>query len=375
MPEKHARLSCSASDRWIHCPASVHWSEEYAPENDTSTTYAEEGTRAHTLAEWKLKGWFAQKRSAKRPPCDDAEMDAATTFYKKTVKEIYLDCGPGARVLVEHSFRLEPYIPGGFGTSDAVIIDDTRLHIIDFKYGKGVKVEAEGNSQLRCYALGTLLTFEGLYDFDTVTTHIIQPRLDHVSSETISVDELMTWADTVLAPAARMANNNCEEAHAGEWCRFCPVRSLCKYRAGDALAAAKADFKEPAMMSNEEIGEALKLGERLKGWLDDIQAYALDSSLSGRKIPGWKVVEGRSVRKYSDEIAVVDRLEAAGYPRAITTETKILGISALEKAIGKKPLAEICGDLIIKPQGKPTLVPEEDKRPAPDSATEDFKEE
>lgn len=379
MPDKHARLSCSAADRWIHCPASVHLSEEYGPK-DTGSIYSEEGTEAHSLAEWKLHKNLL-KDTRKRAPKGkmyDAEMDEATDYYLEQVKTILDDCGPGAQLMVEQEFHLDPYIPEGFGTSDAVIISDGALHVIDFKYGKGVQVDAENNPQLRCYALGTLMLFEDLYQFDLVITHIIQPRIQHESSEIITADALKKWAREVLQPAAQKAWDNSEETQTGPWCQFCPIRAICRAREEDALQAARSDFKDPATLSDEEIGEALTAAAKLKKWLDSVQEYATNRALQGGAIKGWKVVEGRSVRKYSDELAVEKRLEDAGYQRAVITETRILGLSAMEKTIGKKKFSELCGDLIIKPQGKPTLVPESDKRPAMDKtqeAAEDFKEE
>lgn len=379
MPDKHARLSCSAADRWIHCPASVHLSEEYGPK-DTGSIYSEEGTEAHSLAEWKLHKNLL-KDTRKRAPKGkmyDAEMDEATDYYLEQVKTILDDCGPGAQLMVEQEFHLDPYIPEGFGTSDAVIISDGALHVIDFKYGKGVQVDAENNPQLRCYALGTLMLFEDLYQFDLVITHIIQPRIQHESSEIITADALKKWGREVLQPAAQKAWDNSEETQTGPWCQFCPIRAICRAREEDALQAARSDFKDPATLSDEEIGEALTAAAKLKKWLDSVQEYATNRALQGGAIKGWKVVEGRSVRKYSDELAVEKRLEDAGYQRAVITETRILGLSAMEKTIGKKKFEELCGDLIIKPQGKPTLVPESDKRPAMDKtqeAAEDFKEE
>ena len=377
MPDKHARLSASASDRWIHCPASVHLSEEYGPKEEETSIYAEEGTRAHALAEYKLKSRLLKQRG-KKPACDDAEMDEATDYYCEAVKEILEGAGEGARLLVEQQYSLEPYIPEGFGTSDAVVIADDTMHVIDLKYGQGVMVNAEGNSQLRSYALGTLTLFDGLYEVETVITHIIQPRLKHSSSETISVADLTAWGENVLKPAAEKAWNNSDEANPGDWCRFCPFRAICRAREVHSVETARQEFSaatEAGALTLDELGRAMEAAEKLKAWLDDAKTYALEKAMSGQKIPGWKVVEGRSVRKYSDELAVMQRLEEAGYPRAITTETRVLGISAMEKAVGKKKLTEICGDLIIKPQGKPTLVPESDKRPAMNSAEEDFKEE
>lgn len=376
MPDKHARLSASASDRWMHCPASVHLCEEYGPKKEETSAYAEEGTRAHALAEWKLNSRILKKRQ-KRPACDDVEMDEATEWYFEQVQDAMMG---SSLLMVEQQFSLEPYIPEGFGTADAVIITGDTLDIFDLKYGQGIAVNAEGNPQLRAYALGTLSLFDTLYDIKTVRTHIIQPRIHNFPSETISAADLKAWGENVLKPAAEKAWNNSDETHPGAWCKFCPIRAICRAREEEALENAKLEFtaKEVDALSVEELGKAMLQAEKLKAWLEDAQAYALDQALKGTKIPGWKVVEGRSVRKYSDDLAVLERLEKAGYPKAVTTETKILGISAMEKAIGKKTLSEVCGDLIIKPQGKPTLAHADDKRPEysiASSAADDFKEE
>lgn len=382
MPDKHARLSASASYRWMHCPASVHLCEELAPEEETSE-YAEEGTEAHSLAEWKLHHDILQDTKKHRPKgvYYSKEMEDATDFYRDQILEIMHSSNDSPLLLVEQSYGLEPWIPEGFGTSDAVVILGNTLHVIDLKYGKGVQIDAPGNSQLRCYAIGTLTLIESIYDIKTVVTHIIQPRLNHVSDETISVADLKDWADNVLKPAAEKAESNSNEQHAGEWCRFCKIRATCRERAKDALEEARRDFadpKDPATLSDEELGEALTCAEKIAKWLEDVKKFALDQLMDGRPIKGWKAVAGRSVRKYSDDLAVEKKLEEAGYDRAVITETKLLGISAMEKLVGKKEFARICGDLIVKPAGKPTLVPETDKRPALSalaSAKEDFKEE
>jgi hypothetical protein len=366
----------------MHCPASVHLCEELAPEEETSE-YAAEGTEAHSLAEWKLHHDILKDTKKRKPKGQyySQEMEDATDYYRDEIIEIMHSAAGSPLLLVEQSYGMEPWIPKGFGTSDAVVIIGKSLHVIDLKYGKGVQIDAPNNSQLRCYAIGTLSLVEGVYDIDQVVTHIIQPRLDHVSEEIISVNDLKDWADNVLQPAAKAAWANSDEQHAGDWCRFCRIRAICREREKDALEEARQDFaeeKDPATLSDDEIGAALEAAEKLSKWLEDVKKYALDQLLEGHPIKGWKAVEGRSIRKYSDDLAVEKALEAAGYERAVITETKLLGISAMEKLVGKKQFNEICGNLIIKPAGKPTLVPASDKRPALSaeaSAKEDFKEE
>ena len=388
MPDKHARLACSASDRWIHCPASIHLSEEYCGEKeDTGSVYAAEGTEAHSLAEWKLHKYILKDTRKRKPKLSmiDSEMEEATDFYRDQVAEILQGAGEGARLMVEQEFNLEDYIPGGFGTSDAVVISDDTLHVIDLKYGKGVQVDAPNNSQLRCYALGTLGLFESLYAFKNVCTHIIQPRLDHISEETISVEELKKWGAEVLKPAADKAANNSDEQAAGDWCRFCPVAASCRERAQESVISALEDFadddgrpnKKPDMLTDEEMGQLLTKALALQKWIESAKSYAQSKIEQGGEVPGWKLVEGRSLRKYKDDIAVEKKLEEAGYDRAVITETKLLSVSAMEKFLGKKTFKELCGDLVEKPAGKPMLVPESDKRQALSfiTAEEDFKEE
>lgn len=383
MPDRHARLSASASFRWMHCPASVHLCENLAPEEQTSE-YAEEGTEAHSLAEWKLHHDILKDTKKHRPKGKyySKEMEDATDFYRDEVFEIMHSAAGSPLLMVEQHFGLEPWVPEGFGTSDAVVIIGSTLHVIDLKYGKGVQIDAPNNSQLRCYAIGTLSLVESIYDIDTVVTHIIQPRLDHVSEEAMPASDLKAWADGILEPAAKAAWNDSDEQHAGDWCRFCGIRATCREREKYALEEARQDFaepvREPAVLSDEELGKALTAAEKISKWMDDVKKYALDQIMNGRAIKGWKAVEGRSIRKYKDTLGAEKALEAAGYDRAVITETRLLSISAMEKLVGKRQFKEICSDYIEKPAGKPTLVPEGDGRPAIDataSAKEDFKEE
>ena len=229
---------------------------------------------------------------------------------------------------------------------------------------------------MRLYALGALEIFGDLYDFEHVRMTIVQPRLDHVSTEELTVNELLTWATDVVVPAAEAADRPDAPTHAGEHCRWCPAKAVCRTRAEANLALARYDFAKGDLLDPEEIGEILKQADELAKWVGDIQAYALEQALAGQHYDGWKLVEGRSTRKYADEIKVVEALEKAGFKEAMLYERKLLGITAMEKLVGKKKLAETLGDLIIKPEGKPVLVTEDDKREAINSAASaaaDFK--
>lgn len=369
--KKHAELPPSSAERWKNCPGSVTLSKQFP--QDTTSTYAEEGTHAHSVAELKLRyvngeinsSNFTRKlNKLKKSEYWCGEMDEATNFYMDAVLEIKSSMGEDAELLIEQHFNLDEYVPESFGTSDAVVIGDGVINVIDLKYGKGVKVDAVNNSQLRLYGLGAAGLFEGIYDFNRVRMTIIQPRLDHISSEEISLEELRRWAAEEIRPAAEEALAGSERTACGDWCQFCPAKAVCRARAEYCLELARDEFKAPALLTTEEIGEVLRRAEAIKKWAADIADYALQQALAGEHYDGWKVVEGRSNRKYADEVKVADTLKKAGFDEAMLYERKLLGLTAMEKLVGKKKLTETLGELIIKPAGKPVLVPESDKRDA-----------
>ena len=381
----HARLSPSASHRWINCPGSVHLAEQCPPQ--TGSAYTAEGTEAHELAELKLRkfneegtGDFLDKKLEKSRSEFEyycGELEEATDFYFDIVTEKLIEGGPDAELMIEQRFSLDKWVPDSFGSADAVIIAGHTSEVCDLKYGKGVKVDAVGNPQLRLYGLGAAELFGDLYDFDTVRVTIIQPRLDHVSTEEISLAELRDWAEKWVAPAAKLAMSNTDEVHCGDWCQFCPAKAICRERAEANLELARHDFKKPALLTDEEIGEILRRAEEVQKWVADVSAYALEQALAGKQYDGWKLVEGRSIRKYADEIKVADTLRAAGYDDAMLYERKLNGITNMEKLVGKKKLTELLGNLLVKPAGKPVLVPESDKREAintTEAAKADFTE-
>lgn len=368
----HARLSPSASHRWINCPGSVHLAEQCPPQ--TGSAYTAEGTEAHALAELKLRkfneegtGDFFDKKLEKSRSESEyycGEMEEATDFYFDIVTEKLIEGGPDAELMIEQRFSLDKWVPDSFGSADAVIIAGHTIEVCDLKYGKGVKVDAVGNPQLRLYGLGAAELFGDLYDFDTVRVTIIQPRLDHVSTEEISLEDLRAWAENEVAPKAQMAMNNSEVVQCGDWCQFCPAKAICRARAEANLELARHDFKKPALLTDEEIGEILRQADEVQKWVADVSAYALEQALAGKQYDGWKLVEGRSIRKYADEIKVADTLKAAGFDEALLYERKLNGITNMEKLVGKKKLTELLGNLLVKPAGKPVLVPESDKREA-----------
>ena len=371
MPSKHAKLPPSSAERWINCPGSVALSAQLPP--PSSSPYADEGTLAHAVAELKLRRNIGEitpkqydKELAKLQESEYwcGEMDEATDFYADTVIEHLAAAGSDAELMIEQHFSLDKWVPESFGTSDAVVIGGSTIEVIDLKYGKGVKVNAEHNAQLRLYGLGASALFGDLYDFETVRYTIIQPRLDHVSTEEVPLSELLLWAEEDVAPRAIMALEGTDYMACGDWCRWCPAKAICRKRAEYNLEIAKDDFKAPPLLTDEEIGEVLGRPDSVKKWVEDIQAYALEQALAGKHFDGWKLVEGRSIRKYADDLKVAEKLVAAGYDEAMLYERKLYGITAMEKIVGKKKLTTTLGDLLIKPAGKPVLVPESDKREA-----------
>lgn len=389
MPEVHAKLSSSSSKRWLGCPGSVKLSEHY-PEWYTSA-YAEEGTIAHGMAEGMISGDVKLQQKYETNAAAfyglHPELGAETYLNMRATLQPYVDyvmecyneqlhVDPAAQLMTEERVDLEEYIPGGFGTSDVVILRQGRLHIIDLKYGKGVQVSAENNPQLRLYALGTLARFDMLYDIEDVAMTIYQPRLDHVSTDTIKAKDLYKWGEEVVKPGAKLALSDNAPLHAGDWCQFCPCKLDCKERARDAMEMQ--DYLEKRVLSPEDIAEILGRIDRLVKFAEDIKASALTKVLEGEEIPGWKAVEGRSIRKYAaTEEEIVQKCEEAGFDQALLYEKKLITITAMEKLLGKKTFASVLGSCVEKPEGKPTLAPESDKRPAltHNSAAEDFADE
>ena len=265
----------------------------------------------------------------------------------------------------------EHWVRDGFGTADALIVADGTLHVIDYKNGKGVLVECEDNSQMKCYGLGALDLFDGIYDIRQVAMTIYQPNRDNISTSVLLKEDLLEWAETVLAPAAALAFEGKGEYACGDWCQFCPVKHICRARADYAMELAKYDFADPEVLEDEDIVDVLARADQLVSWASDVKEYALQQALSGKKYSGWKVCEGKSNRKYTDAEKVAQTVQAAGFD---PYEKKLLGITSMTQVLGRKKFNELLGDLVWKPQGKPTLVPESDKRPAMNTAKEDFME-
>lgn len=370
---KHAFLSASASHRWLNCPPSAKLCEGI---KDESSTYAQEGTDCHELCAYLVEKALGLdvEDPTENLTYYNSEMQNCAEEYTNYVLEQYEKtkeyCGD-PMVFIEQRLDFSRWVENGFGTGDCVIIADEVLHIIDYKHGLGVLVESEGNSQMMCYALGALEAFEDLYDVNKIEMTIFQPRRNNVSSSTITKEELLTWANEILKPTAALAYKGKGEFKAGDHCKFCKVKATCRKRAETNLELAKYDFQMPATLDDFEIAAILPRIDQLISWGNDIKDYALTQAQSGTHFEGFKVVEGRSTRKYIDEAAVADTVTKAGYD---PYEKKLLGITAMSSLLGKKQFEELLGGLIFKPQGKPTLVPESDKRPAMNTALDDFKD-
>ena len=360
---KHAILSASGAHRWLECTPSARLELEF---ENTGSEAAREGTAAHALCEHKLKR--ALRMRSKRPVSDydSDEMeectDAYTDFVMEQVELAKQACNDPI-VLIEQHLDFSCYVPDGFGTGDCIIISDDKIHIIDFKYGIGILVEAENNPQMKLYALGALLMYDALYDIKEVSMTIFQPRRDNVSTWTIPVSELKEWAETELAPKAQMAFAGEGDYAPGEWCTFCRAAVRCRARAEEKLKLAQMEFKRPPLLTDAEIEEILKVIPDLTKWANEITAYATDAAMNhGKEWNGFKVVAGRAVRKYRDENAVAEAAKQAGYKDIY--RKSLITLTDMEKLMGKDKFKEILGDLVYKPPGKPTLVPITDKRPA-----------
>ncbi|MBH1939891.1 DUF2800 domain-containing protein [Mobilitalea sibirica] len=359
----HAILSASSSHRWLHCLPSARLELEFA---DISGTAAEEGSAAHALSEHKLKK--ALHIRSKRPisDYDSDEMEECTDAYVDFVMEqveLAKQICNDPIVLIEKRLDFSCYVPDGFGTGDCLIISDDRLHIVDFKYGMGVLVDAVDNPQMKLYALGALEIYDSLYDINEVSMTIFQPRRENVSTWTVPVDELKVWAEEELRPKAVKAYNGEGEYIPGEWCTFCKAAVRCRARAQEKLKLAQTEFKMPPLLTDNEIEEILFILPDLTKWANEITAYATDAAVNhGKEWNGFKVVEGRSVRKYKNEDAIAEKAVASGFKDIY--RKSLIPMTEMQKLMGKTKFEEILGGLIYKPPGKPILVPSSDKRPA-----------
>lgn len=368
-PADHALLGASSAHRWLACPPSARL-EATKPESTSEA--AEEGTLAHELVELKLKRFLAGRKTGKATPkIKNHElyrpvMEEYTDEYVNYVLELYAQAQaacPDAQLISERRVDFSSIVPGGFGTTDTIIIADRVMHVVDFKYGKGVLVEAVGNPQLRLYGWGALHEYGMLYDIEMVVVHIVQPRLDHRDHEEIPVLDLINWGADQVKPVAELADKGEGEFCAGEHCRFCRAQATCRAYADHVMSLTAHQFADPVELTDQEIAEILPKVDELVRWAKMIKEFAQAEAVNhDHLIPGYKLVEGRSVRRITDAGKAAGLLLEAGYAQDNIYTLK--GLGDLEAVVGKKALGELLGDLITKPAGKPVLVPESDKRPA-----------
>ena len=385
----HALLAASAANRWLNCTPSAKLEDAEGPRE--SSIYAEEGTLAHELGELYIRHDVLETVDDQVFSDRFDEIMNSQLFSEEMldVVPIYVDycteqfnaakANDAQSIMdVEQKLDLTEYVPESFGTADCVVIGGNLIEVIDYKHGKGVPVYAEWNKQLMLYGLGALRKYDMLFDIEEVRLTIVQPRINNISSWQISVKELIDWAETELAPAAKLAFAGDGELKAGEWCKFCAVKNRCKALYQKNMELAKYDFQKPALLNDEEIADILKKTPALIEWANSIQEYAQDKAINQGKVwPGFKLVEGISRRKWLDEDAVAEAIFTK-IPEASEDQVydmKLKTITQIEKIFGKKTVAEQLSDVIVKPQGKPTLVPVSDKRPAlgTEEAINDFK--
>jgi len=380
---KHAVCSASRAKQWLACPPSVRL-EESMP--DSKSTYADEGSFAHEVGETIL-AHYNENKSSKQLSAALKKLEG-NQYYSKELRDYaqgYADfvrerltaakanC-PDAFLVIEQRLDFSEYVPEGFGTGDAVIITDGMMEIIDLKYGKGVPVAADRNPQMMLYAIGALADYDVLYGVNVVRMTIYQPRLDNISEFIMTVDELKSWAEEYVKPRAALAFAGDGEFAQGEHCRFCKAKATCRVRSEANLKMAQYDFANPGVLSDTEISDILSKVDELKSWADDVWDYAYAKALAGHKWDGFKLVEGRSNRKFTDENRVVEILQLKGMAEEEIFTKKLKGITELEKTLGKA-FDVYFKDIVVKPQGKATLVPATDKRPEINDIKNDFKEE
>ena len=373
--EHPRKTSSSAANRRIHCPPSLLLEEQF---EEGESVDAAEGTAGHAMAEHLLHKYLKQR--TKRPTSEfytDELLEAVDEYVSFVIGEIE-DARRACQspvLLVEQRVDASEYVDSCFGTADMVIITDKVAHVIDLKLGKGVEVHAEENPQLMIYGLGVLNMAEALYDIETVRMTIFQPRLGNSSTWSVSPEYLKRWGEEVLRPAGAQALMGAGDFSAGTWCRFCRARNQCRARAESFLEMAKMEFQQPALLSDEEVAAVIAKADELSKWAADVHAFAQDEAiLHGKQWPGYKVVEGRSARRYASDEEVIQAATAAGYTDIY--KRSLIGVTEMERLMGKDNFRAIIGPLVVKPKGKLTLVPESDKRQAitNDTAQEDFQE-
>ncbi len=371
MPTQHALLSASGAHRWLYCTGSPLLEKDFP---DSTSVYAQEGTLAHYLCELKLMAYTGEitkrkltsmKNKLMKSELWQPEMDSTSEAYLDYIKDITMSYTVKPVILIEKKVDFSRYVPEGFGTADCLILAGDTLHVVDYKHGKGVVVDADHNPQMMLYALGAMSELSLLYRFKFVHMTIVQPRVNNISEFTMTADELVEWGESVVKPKAEAAISGNGTFEAGDWCRFCRAKQQCKtrYESNDSLYPELSERHDPRLITLDELGEYLKRGRDMAAWLEDMKEYALSESLAGAEVPGWKAVEGRGSRAFTDTDEAVDTLIKNGIDESVLYERRVLTLAQMEKAVGKKAFGELVGDLVVKNPGKPTLVEESDKRP------------
>nr|DAQ36539.1 MAG TPA: Protein of unknown function (DUF2800) [Caudoviricetes sp.] len=371
MPTQHALLSASGAHRWLHCTGSPLLEKDFP---DSTSVYAQEGTLAHYLCELKLMAYTGEitkrkltsmKNKLMKSELWQPEMDSTSEAYLDYIKDITMSYTVKPVILTEKKVDFSQYVPEGFGTADCLILAGDTLHVVDYKHGKGVVVDADHNPQMMLYALGAMSELSLLYRFKFVHMTIVQPRVNNISEFTMTADELREWGETVVKPKAEAAISGNGTFEAGDWCRFCRAKRQCKtrYESNDSLYPELSAQHDPRLITLDELGEYLRRGRDMAAWLEDMKEYALSESLAGADVPGWKAVEGRGSRAFTDTDEAVETLIKNGIDESVLYERRVLTLAQMEKAVGKKAFGELVGDLVVKNPGKPTLVEESDKRP------------
>ena len=375
----HALLSASSAARWLACTPSARATENIP---DKGSPYAAEGSLAHAIAELKLRKYFLEgigprtftnrlKKLKEDPqfffegaPTYQEEMLKYTDEYADYVKGAAMEYNEKPYVAIEKKVDFSQIVPSGFGTCDCVLIGNDTMHVIDFKYGKGVPVSAIRNAQMMLYAYGALNEYNILYPIKTIKLSIVQPRIDNISTWELYADDLLEWGETVVKPKAQLAYEGEGDFVPGEHCKFCKLKGNCRARTEEAFSMIVQAEKPPATLTMEELNEALQKADMLAAWAKDLQEYSLSAILDGAEIPGWKAVHGRSVRRFTDADAAFKAIIESGVEEAMLYERKPLTLAAVEKVMGKKAFADVAGAFVETPPGKPTLVPDTDKREA-----------
>lgn len=362
-------LSASSAERWLHCPGSVRLTENMG---DTTSQFAEEGTLAHQIAELKLRKYFLsptgpktftrQMNKLKKHELYQEEMQGYTDQYVDYIKDIANSPPSSPTVAVELRVDFSNIVPEGFGTADCVLLHGKDLYVIDFKYGKGVLVPIENNPQLKLYAFGALQHYRLIYDIDTIHMTIVQPRGDGIKETEISAEDLCNWMAFEVKPAANKAYDGCDEFTAGDWCRFCPAHGKCRNASSIVSAVEGFAGKLPPLLSDAEVADILSRIDPLVKYAEKVKLYALQTLLDGGEIPGYKAVEGRSVRAFADQEKAFAALSDGGIDEALLWHREPYSLAQIEKQVGRKPFQELVGGLITKQPGKPTVVPASDPR-------------